>query len=206
MANVTKTVEIIFGARNEVGKTITNIDGQISSLNTSITAATKPLAGIADSVFKLDAALLALAVGGLVYAYDRAVKFETAMVSFRKVSDGTPESLNAAREAAFALSAQYGATAVSVLNSTSDFVMAGYDTQQSLYLTERALQLMMAGEVSVAEASQYMVTILKGFKAPAEDAGRLTDILNKVSDETSTNVRELATGDRKSTRLNSSHH
>lgn len=194
MADITKTVEIIFGAKSTIGGTITNIDGQISSLNTSIMTATKPLATIANSVFKLDAALLALAVGGLAYAYDKSVKFETAMVSFRKVSDGTPESLNAAREAAFALSTQYGATAVSVLNSTSDFVMAGYDTQQSLYLTERALQLMMAGEVSVAEASQYMVTILKGFKAPAEEAGRLTDILNKVSDETSTNVRELAIG------------
>ena len=194
MANIQKTVEIIFGGKNEVSNVIGSIERNFDSLNSSITAATKPLATIADSVFKLDAALLALAAGGLYYAYEKAIKFESAMVSFRKVSDGTQESMDAARASSFALSTQYGATAVSVLNSTTDFIQAGYDTQQSLKLTEEGLKLMMAGEVSVAEASQFMITILKGFKAPAEDASRLTDILNAVSDKTATNVRELAIG------------
>ncbi len=194
MANVSKTVEIIFGGKDELSKVIGTIEGNFNSLNATVGKVTDPLAGIADSVFKLDAALLALAVGGLAYAYDKAIKFETSMVSFRKVSDGTPESLDAAREAAFRMSTQYGASAVSVLNSSTDFIQAGYNTKESLMLTEKALQLMMAGEVSVADASQFMITILKGFKAPAEDAGRLTDILNKVSDETATNVRELAVG------------
>lgn len=194
MANLSKTVEIIFAGKNEASKVIGTIEKDFTSLNATVTAATGPLASIADFVFKLDAALLALAVGGLAYAYDKAIKFETAMVSFRKVSDGTPESLNAARAAAFGLSTQYGATAVSVLNSSTDFIQAGYNTQESLKLTEAGLKLMMAGEISVAEASQFMITILKGFKAPAEDAGRLTDILNQVSDKTATNVRELAIG------------
>lgn len=194
MANISKTVEIIFGGKNELSSVVGQIEAKMGTLNQSIGDATKPLADLFDSVVKVDAALLALAVGGLAYAYTKAVQFETSMVSFNKVSDGTPATLEAARKAAFDLSAQYGISSKSALDSSTEFLQAGFNVSESLKLTRQALDLSLAGEVTAVEASNFIVTTLKGFKAPAEDAGRLIDVLNEVSNKYATDVRQLALG------------
>lgn len=193
MADLTKTVEIIFGGQDKnLTATTKNIGSQFDTLSGLTDKITGPLAKAADSVLKVDAALLALVAGGLAYAYKKSIEFETAMVSFNKVSDGIPATLLAARDAAFALSTQYGVSATSVLNSSTEFLQAGFNAKEALMLTKTALDLSIAGEISAAEASQFLVTTLKGFKAPAEDAARLTDILNEVSNKYATDVRQLA--------------
>jgi len=57
MADLQKTVEIIFGGKNEISNTIGAIERDIDKMSA-------PLANAAESILKLDAALAALAVGG----------------------------------------------------------------------------------------------------------------------------------------------
>lgn len=69
MADLAKTVEIVFGGKNDLSRTIRSIE---KDLKNNIT---EPLSGAAEKVLALDAALMAMAVGGMAYAIKTAGKF-----------------------------------------------------------------------------------------------------------------------------------
>lgn len=194
MADVKKTIEIIFAGVDKVSGTIATVSGGISDFGTGIENISGPLADITDSVIKLDAVLLALAAGGLTYAYIKSAEFENATIELRKVLGDQPEALEEAQIAAFKLSEQYGESSAQVLLSTANFKQAGFDIKESVELTKAAMDLSIAGSIGSAEASELLVSTLKGFKAPASEAARLIDVLNEVSNSYATNVRELGIG------------
>jgi TP901 family phage tail tape measure protein len=197
MADLEKTVSIIFRGKDDLSKTIRSLSGKMDDFGQGITGAAEPLANIAKGVLAVDAALAGLAGAGLVYATAKAFEFESATVNLSKILGAQKDQIGVATDAALDLSNQYGRSAVSVLESATDFKRAGFEIKDSLTLTEDAIGLVIGAaeaELGVAEATEIIISTLKGFKAPASEAARLTDILNTVSNEYATNVTELGIG------------
>lgn len=194
MADVKKTIEIIFAGTDKVSGTIDTVSGNMSVFSDKVYAVAEPLSDVADNILKVNTALLALGAAGLTYAYIKSAEFESAVIELRKVLGDQPEALEEAKIAAFKLSEQYGESSATVLLSTANFKQAGFDIQESILLTKTAMDLSIAGSIESAEASELLVSTLKGFKAPATDATRLIDVLNEVSNNYATNVRELGIG------------
>lgn len=194
MASLEKTVAIIFKGDDRITKTLKNIKGGMGNLDNVIQNVAGPLATLGDGILKADAALGAMAVGSLAYAYAKSMSFESAVVELEKVVGNIPSALDAAKVAAFELSEQYGESSSDILLSTANFKQAGFEITDSLTLTKNALDLVIAGDMEAATASEVLIAALKGFKAPASEAGRLIDILNEVSNNYATNVEQLAIG------------
>lgn len=195
MANsVQKTIEIIFAGNDKVSGTIDTVSGGLSDFGGRVEAISGPLADLSDSILKIDAALLVLGAAGLTYAYAKAAEFESAVIELRKVLGDQPEALEEAKIAAFELSAQYGESSAAILLSAANFKQAGFEIEESVMLTKSAMDLSIAGSIGSAEASGLLISTLKGFKAPASEAARLVDVLNEVSNNYATNVRELGVG------------
>ena len=194
MATVEKTVSILFFGDDQLSDKVTGIQKTIGSFTGSVESLAAPLAGVADGILKTDVALMALAVGGLAYAFAKSSEFETAMVELEKVLGNQPEALESAKKAAFELSRQYGESSAAILLSTANFKQAGFDIVDSITLTKNAMDLSIAGSIESSEASELLVATLKGFKAPATEAARLVDVLNEVSNKYATNVHELGIG------------
>ncbi|KKN41615.1 hypothetical protein LCGC14_0721480 [marine sediment metagenome] len=192
--SVQKIIEIVFAGDDQLSGVIGSVSGNVSAFGEGLGNITGPLAGVADNILKLDAALGALAIGGLAFAFTKSIEFESSMVELRKVVGDQPEVLEAAKKAALDLSNTYGESASDILLSTADFKQAGFDIDEAMTLTSDALNLVIAGGLGASEASALLVSTLKGFKAPASEAGRLIDILNEVSNNYATNVQELAIG------------
>ena len=197
MADLSKTVEIIFEGDDRVGKTITGISGSLESLGGKAVSATQPLADLAESAVKLEAALAAMVAGGLALAFAASTEFETSSVSLSKILGEQSDMIGEVEGKMIGLSNEYGIGASALLDSTTDFKRAGFEVVESMGLVETAVGLMIGAseaELDMARATEIIIATLKGFKAPAEEAGRLTDILNKVSNEYATSVSELGTG------------
>jgi len=194
MSSIEKTVAIVFSGKDDVSKTIQKIGSSLDSLDAGAQAIASPFAKLADGILAVDAALATLAAGGLAYAFIKSKEFESATIELQKVIGDEIDSLDAAKEAALDLSRQYGESASDILSSTANFKQAGFDIEGAMSLTKDALDLVIAGELEAAESSEILVSILKGFKAPAEEAGRVVDILNEVSNNYATSVRELGLG------------
>ncbi len=197
MADITKTVEILFRGDDQLSSKMASIRGGFSSLDDSISSVTGPLATMAESVLAVEAALSALAVGGLVYSVAKAIDFQSAVIDLDKVlseEEGLAGALGIAADKAVELSEAYGESSTEILASMANFKQAGFDVEEAMQLTANAMDLVIAGGLDAADSSELLVAALKGFKAPAEEAGRLVDILNKISNEYATNVLELAKG------------
>ncbi len=194
MADLERTIQIIFNGDDRISETIRKVDNRLNDLNTVAVNVATPFAHLTDVILKVDAALGLLAAGGLIYAYKKSVDFESATVDLQKVIDKEPEKLGAAQKAAMELSAQYGESSSKILQSTANFVQAGFTVDESMKLTKNALNLVIAGDIEASQASELLVAALKGFKAPASDAARLIDVLNEVSNKYATNTEELARG------------
>lgn len=194
MADVNKTIEILFTAVDQTSGAITDISGGLGNLNDSVRASTQPFADLASGVLKADAALATIAGGGLAFAFVKAKDFQAASVELQKVVGDLPDVLARAEQEAFKLSGTYGESAAKTLESTAFFKQAGFDINDSLLLTQNALDLVIAGDLEAAQASGILVSALKGFKSPAEDAIRLIDVLNEVSNNYATDVEQLGIG------------
>ena len=187
MADSSKTVEIIFQGVDKVSKTVKGIEKTMSGIGN----AAKPIANIADSVLKLDAALAALAVGGLALAYKKAIDFEDTLVGLNKVLSEN-ENIDTAKKKVAELSETYGESQASLIESTTNFKQAGYDLTESLTLVESALKLKIAGDVDAATATETLIRIQKGYRLEAESSLPIVELLNFASNNYATNSEKLA--------------
>lgn len=197
MADITKTVEIYFSGKDNMSDSMKKVRDGFSSLEDSVSSITSPLADVAAGVQKTEAAVAALATGALVYAVDKAVKFESAVIELDKVlseEEGLSGSLEKAKNKAIEFSDKYGVSSTEILNSMANFKQAGFGVEDAMTLVANSMDLVIAGGLEAADASEVLVASLKGFDQPASEAGRLIDILNEVSNKYATNVSELAKG------------
>ncbi len=195
MANLEKTVKIIFAGKDELSVTTRMLYRELNDFGGGVVAISGSLASLADNVLKINAAMNALAVGGLLYAYKKAVDFSSSTADLNKVLNDTEKIyLVGAQNEAMRLSEKFGESSSAILQSMANFKQAGFTVQDAMKLTSNSLDLVIAGDISAAEASDLLVASLKGFKAPASEASRLVDILNEVSNNYATDVRQLAIG------------
>ena len=194
MADLEKTVSVIFQGTDNLSGKLKSISRNVDQFAGDIQSATQPLADLAKNVLQVEAALVALSVGGLVYAFNKSKEFEGASIELRKVLGEEIDLLDEAEKAAMGFSDQYGESATDILRSTAQFKQAGFEVEEAMLLTKNALDLVIAGELEAAEASEILVAVLKGFKAPASEAARLIDILNEVSNKYATNIEQLGVG------------
>ena len=201
MASLEQTIKLVLAAEDrgsaiikKFGENVESVGGNLGQLNDSIGDITAPFADLAGGVLKADAALGALAVGGLAYAFSKSKDFESASIELKKVLGDFPDALAEAERVAKNLSGTYGQSSAEILLSTANFKQAGFDVNDAMLLTKDAMDLVIAGSLDASQASDLLIASLKGFDLPATDAARLIDVLNEVSNNYATDVEQLAIG------------
>lgn len=191
---------------NKIKKSGTASAGEIKRAHTVMTAKIKKNnrelrngnKSILESFSKLKTkiATVAIVVAGAfgIKAVGEAIKFEDALLDLQKVLSETDGDAQKFVGTADQLSGVFGVSSATILQSAADFKQAGFDIDEAFDLTNNALKLVVASELELAEASNLVVLTLNGFKAPASEAARLTNILNATSAKYATNVTELGLG------------
>lgn len=193
MADIAKTIEILFEGIDNVSSVTESIGDGISDLGSGIKDIAAPFAAASEAIVKFETALAALTAGGLVYAYNKASEFESAVSELNKVlADG--ESSDAAISYAKQLSETYGESMKDIVLSTADFKQAGYDSTEAMTLVKDSMDLAIAGSIGVEQAGKLVIATLKGFGEGATSASTYIDILNEVSNNYATSAEELAEG------------
>src|SRR5690554_621869 len=194
MADLKKTVELIFGGVDNTGGAISSVGRGLDSLVDKTGDVTGVLADITDSIIKLDAALVAAGVAFLAFAAKEAVTFEAALIDLQKVmSEGEGDARDYG-DVFSDLSSKFGVSADAIIQSTADFRQAGFDINESLTLVEQSLLAVNAADLTTNEASELLIGTLAGFQKPASEAAHLLDVLNGVSNQAGASVSELGDG------------
>ena len=155
---------------------------------------TDPLALAAKNTLALSAAMTGVASYMANQAYQASKDYESALADLAKVLDGDKEKAKQYGDQINQLALSYSQNGQALVASMANFVQAGYDAKEAFDLVEQSVKLMIAGELEAGESSDYLVSILKGFKAPAAEAAGVVDLLNEVSNKYATDVKHLAIG------------
>jgi len=193
MADLTKTVEIIFGAVDQTSAGLSAISSSVDKFAASTSKITGPLSDVAQKVELTTAALGALGVALVSHATNEFAIFENSVIGLEKVLDDT-ESIEKYKDTARDLALQYGVTANSVLDGIATFKQAGFNANEAAILQKNALDLIIAGDVDATRATEILVAAIKGFGFEVQETPRFVEALNNVSNKFATDVNQLAEG------------
>lgn len=194
MANLTKTIELIFGGVDKTGGAIASVGRNLDAFTDKAGKITGPMADVADTVLKLEGALITAGAAMLAFATKEAISFEAALIDLQKVMGEGEGNARDYSETFSNLSSQFGVDAASVIQSTADFRQAGFNMNDSLTLVEQSLLAVNAADLTTQQSSELLIGTLAGFQAPAEEAARLLDVLNGVSNNAGASVSQLGEG------------
>jgi len=170
MADVKKTVEVIFNATDNVSSKAKNIGASLGSI-------ASPIAGATTSILKVEAAAAATAaaIGGL--AIKLAGDFQVGIKSIGTLSDATDKQLGALSGSMLKYSANSTSTAGQLLKASFDAKSAGVRFGDMMGFIASADKLAVAGGTDVSATTSLMTTTMNGFGIAADEAGRVSDIL-----------------------------
>lgn len=194
MADLEKTVAIIFEGVDQMGAGITSATGKIDNFTGKVEQAVQPLANVTKAILAAEVAAAALAVAFGQKALNEATRFEAALADLQKTLDESDGSADSYAAELIELSNAYGVSSDQLVQNMANYKQAGFTADESLGLVKNGLDLVIAGDVEAARASEILVQALKGFKAPASEANQLLEVLNASSNTYATDVEQLAQG------------
>lgn len=178
MADIQKTIEVVFGVVDKSGGRIQDFADKFDSLNGSVQGLTDPLATTTDSLLKAEAAVLAVAAAAGGFAAKEAAAFEAGLADVSKTTDITGDSLESLGARVQELSVETGlgtqrlneiATAAGQLGVTGE--------ENILAFTETIAKLGESSDVAGERAAQSLARILN---VTGESTARVSDLGNAL--------------------------
>ncbi len=192
MADLTKTVEIIFGAKSDVAKAVNDITRSLDSLSGGVREFTQPFADLSKTILSIDAAFNALVAGWLAVAVNAAGSFQSQFGEISTLIDITGEELAGFQKNIV----EYSATSVRSIEEINGAVYAaisaGIDWSKSLEFVAEAEKLAVAGLAPLNDTTVALVSTMNAYGASADQAEKYSDILFTTVKQGQTTLPQLA--------------
>lgn len=105
-------------------------------------------------------------------------ELDTAMFNLRVVTGGSREDATGLIRDYRALADQLGATTVQIANAANEWLRQGYEAQQAGELITASTYLSKLGMIEASQATEYLTSMIKGFKLEVSDA---VDVVSKLT-------------------------
>lgn len=123
-------------------------------------------------------------------------ELDASLVEVQKVTDLTGKSLETFTNRSFAVGSEVARTGKEVIDATAIFARSGYEIKEALDLSKVAMIMMNVGDGinSTSEAATSLISVLKGYNLEANEAIKVTDLINEVSNNAAINFEDLTEG------------
>lgn len=131
---------------------------------------------------------------GMQQVYQSVVEVDTAMTELKKVTDETDASYANFTKRAAQQSRELGASISDYIQTTADWARLGYNLPDAEELARVSSLYANVGDgiESASQASEYLISTLKGFDLAASDAERVVDIINQVANTEPVSAQDLS--------------
>lgn len=131
---------------------------------------------------------------GMQQVYQSVVEVDTAMTELKKVTDETNASYANFTKRAAQQSRELGASISDYIQTTADWARLGYNLPDAEELARVSSLYANVGDgiESASQASEYLISTLKGFDLAASDAERVVDIINQVANTEPVSAQDLS--------------
>lgn len=192
MADLSKTIQIIFEATDKTGTGIAALSKGVGDLAGNLQSASQPLADLTKGVIATDVAMAALALTMVSWATGAAAKFQTAQNEINTLIGLAPENMD--KFSAEIL--KYAETSTQSFDQINlavyDAISAGVKYSDALDVVSQAEKLAVAGKAQLGEALNLLVPTLNAYGGSMDEAGRYSDVFFTTVKLGKTTIPELA--------------
>lgn len=137
---------------------------------------------------------VAMVKQGLREVYDNVVDIDDAMVELKKVTTESTEAYSQFSDRAAKTSRDLGASISDYVSATADWARLGYGLPDAEELARVSTLFANVGDgiENIADASSYMISILKGFDLAADDAQKVADLINEVANNEPASASDIS--------------
>jgi TP901 family phage tail tape measure protein len=188
MADISKTVEIVFGGKNELTKTIGGIEREFGQLDSMVNSLAAPLAGVADKILQI----AAMAIGGIALAVNKSGKFGD---SFREIStliDASSGNIEQFRQDILAYATDSDRSLADINQAVYKAISAGQDYKTVLGTMKIAEELAQAGRNDLASTTVLLAGTMNAYGAKTSEAAKYADVFMQTVRQGLTTLPELA--------------
>ncbi len=121
-----------------------------------------------------------------------AQQLDKTMVDLRIVTGNTKEETNELMSSYSKLGGELSATTTEVANAANSWLRQGYSIGEVNDLISASMHLSKLGMIESGQATEYLTSMLKGFKLEASDAMDVVSKLTKVDMEAATSAGSIA--------------
>ena len=131
---------------------------------------------------------------GMRQVYDNVVEVNSAMTELKKVTNETDTAYLKFTQRAAQQSRELGANISDYVQTTADWARLGYNLPNSEELARVSSLFANVGDGidSATQASEYLISTLKGFNLVADDAERVVDIINQVANTEPASAQDIS--------------
>jgi TP901 family phage tail tape measure protein len=192
MADLTKTIEIIFGGVDRVSGAIDGITKNVSDGMGHLEGITDPLASAHDNVVKLEAALAALAVGGMALAIHTAGQFDSQFKEITTLIGDTGGGIDQFKEQIKEYANDSTQSIEDINGALYQAISLGVDYKDSLEALSTAEQLAVAGKANLTASTELLLGTLNAYGDGVDQATRYSDAFFTIVQDGKTTIPELA--------------
>lgn len=137
---------------------------------------------------------VAMVKQGLREVYNNVVEIDDAMVELKKVTTESTEAYSQFSDRAAKTSRDLGASISDYVSATADWARLGYGLPDAEELARVSTLFANVGDgiENIADASSYMISILKGFDLAADDAQKVADLINEVANNEPASASDIS--------------
>ncbi|HKJ77428.1 MAG TPA: phage tail tape measure protein, partial [Gammaproteobacteria bacterium] len=192
MADVEKSVEIIFGAVDKTGRTIDRIGNQLDSVSSTTQDLTEPLANATDSLLKAETAILAVGTAAAGFAAKQSADFQSGMIGIQKTTGITGTDLTKLGQQIQDLAVETGLGTDRLTELGESAGQLGVTGRKNiLAFIETIGKLGQISDISGDEAAKSLARILDLSGESASNISQLGDVIVKLGNNLKTSESEI---------------
>lgn len=192
MADLAKTVSIIFAGDDRVSPEIQGIESRLGGLGRSVDAAVGPLANLTTAVLAADAAILALVGATFNKAVQEAGKFSGSFAEISTLISDTGQPIEDFRKQILDYSLDSVKSIDQINQAIYNAVSAGVDYKDSVEFVGQAEKLAVAGKAELNDTTKALASTLNAYGASMGEAERYSDIMFTTVRMGQTTMSELS--------------
>lgn len=163
MADLQKTVEIIFGAVDNTGGTISNVSNNVESFADGVSTVTGPLSDFADLALKTEASVVALGVAMLGVAVNESAKLSSSINEIGTLFNATPDQVDAMKASIKSYATDSVFSFEDITKATYDMVSATGDAEGAVDALGVAEKAAVVGATDLGTSVDALTTILNAY-------------------------------------------
>ncbi|HMN55654.1 MAG TPA: phage tail tape measure protein [Ottowia sp.] len=190
MADLAKTVGIVFSARDDASPVMGKVSAALKSMQDTaegavkgvgqfagnLKAATEPMADLTVGLLKFEAGLMTAGAAATLLAVKMASDFDSSFRQLTTLFDASAEDVAKFRGEIQAFASTSTRPINDIMNALLAAVGSGVDYSKSLGLISAAEKLAVATRADMTATTEVLVSTLNAYGMKTDDAGKVADI------------------------------